>query len=137
MAKIVSREQAELRSLSDELVSIKVYFEIMYFADAIENQVDYLVEIKMDSVKGFCNDRVVDRDFLIDNLQALEANKVGLGPVFGNWEWREYYKHDMCSVALVSDAVWITLRIPMVKRSEKMVRIIPPPAIQEVLTKIC
>jgi hypothetical protein len=132
----VSKNQIILASVSDELVSLKVYFEISYLADAIENQVDYLVEVKSDSLKGFCNDRALDKDFLVENLLNLEANKVGLSPIFSNWEWRAYYKYDMCSVAMENNAVWITLRIPLVKKSERLVRVIPTPALHETLVKV-
>jgi len=132
----VSKTQAALATVSDELTSLKSYFEVSHLADAIENQIDYLVEVKSDSVKGFCSDRALDKDFLTDNLRMLEANKIGLSPIFSNWEWREYYKFDMCSIAMDGEALWVTLRIPLVKKSEKLVRVIPFPNLREVLFKV-
>jgi len=136
LSKTVTKNQVELLVISSEITSLKIYFEITHLADVIENQVNYLVEVKVDSQRGFCNDRAVDRDFLVDNLQLLEANKLGLSPIFSSWEWRDYYKYEMCSAAMDSDAVWITMRIPLVKKAEKLVRVIPFPALREVLTKI-
>ena len=132
----VTKNQLALTSISDEMTSLKIFFEITQLADAIESQVDYLVEVKADSLKGFCNDRAIDKDFLIENLQNMEANQVGLSPVFSSWEWRDYYKHAMCSAALDNDAVWITMRIPFVKKAEKLVRVIPFPALRESILKV-
>ena len=87
------RNQATLTSVTEELTSLKLYFDILQLADAVENQIDYLVDVKADSLKGFCNDRAINRDFLITNLQSMEANKVELSPIFSSWEWRNYYKH--------------------------------------------
>jgi hypothetical protein len=136
LSKLVTKNQAELTAVSNELISLRYFFEIVQLTDAVENQVDYLVEVKIDSQRGFCNDRAVDRDFLIENLQSLEANKVGLSPIFNSWEWRDYYKHEMCSAAMENDLVWITLRIPLVKKAEKLVRVIPLPSLREALVKV-
>jgi hypothetical protein len=62
-------------------------------------------------MKGYCSDRAFDREFPIDSIHNLEAKKVGLGPIFGSWVWRQYYKHIMCSVAKNLDDVWMTLRM--------------------------
>jgi len=69
-------------------------------------------------------------------LHYIEANKLGLSPVFGSWEWREYYKNKMCTVALENSNLWITIRIPQVKKAERLVRAIPSPVINEVIAKI-
>ena len=87
-------------------------------------------------MKGYCSDRAFDREFLIDSIHNLEAKKVGLGPIFGSWVWRQYYKHIMCSVAKNLDDVWMTLRIPMVKKSEKLIGFIPTAQLKAILTKI-
>ncbi len=134
--KMITRGQVELANISAEMVSLKTFFEISELAEAIEHQVNYLVEVRRDSLKGFCNDRALDKDFLIENLQNLEANKVGLSPIFNSWEWREYYKYDMCSVALDNESVWITLRIPLVRKAEKLVRVIPLSSQREILVRI-
>jgi len=122
---VVNKNRAELTKIDDDLAFLKTYYEVMTLADAVETQIEFLIEVKVDSQKGFCNDRALDKNFLVDNLLNLEANKVGLGPVFGSWEWREFYKNRMCSVALNGDDLWVTLRIPLVKKAEKMIRVIP------------
>jgi len=131
----INRNQNEIDSLNHSMGGLRMYFEISSMTDILESQVDSLVEIKVDSVKGYCSDRALSRDFLTSNLQSLEANKVGLGPVFGSWEWREYYKHDMCTTAMDNDVLWVTLRIPIVKKAEKLVRYIAMPSLREVLTE--
>lgn len=134
LSKSLDRNMNELNNIEKEFDSLKIFFQILTFADAIENQIDYLVEIKLDSVKGYCSDRAIDKEFLTENLQNLESNRAGLGPVFGSWEWREYYRHEFCTVALDNDAVWVSLRIPLVRKSEKLVRVIPTPAIASALS---
>ena len=128
--------QANLATVSEEISSLRLFFEIDQLADAIENQIDYLVDVKADSLKGFCNDRAINKDFLIENLQSMEANRVGLSPIFSSWEWREYYKHEMCSTAMDNNVVWITLRIPQVHKAERLVRVIPTPVLRESLLKV-
>jgi hypothetical protein len=123
-------------NVKGELLGLKMFIDISMLADTLESQIDFLIEIKTAGMKGYCSDRAIDRDFLIDSLHNLEANKVGLGPIFGSWEWREYYKHIMCSVAQNLDEVWMTLRIPMVQKSERLVRIIPTSQLKAVMTKI-
>ena len=88
------------------------------------------------SVKGFCSDRAINKDFLVENLQGLESNKNGLGPVYGSWEWREYYRHEFCTIALDNNAIWVSVRIPLVKKSEKLVRVIPTPVISQILSHV-
>ena len=136
LSAIVNRNLNEVVQLNQSLSSLKRYFDISTLADVLENQVDILVEIKIDSVKGFCSDRALSKEFLVNNLQTLEANKAGLGPVFGSWEWRDYFRHDMCTIAMVDDSLWVTMRIPLVMKAEKLVRVIPTPRISEVLTKL-
>lgn len=133
---IINRNQNEIMNINDSLSGLKMYFDIVLLADTVESQIDSLVEIKVESNKGYCSDRALSKEFLIDNLQSLEANKAGLGPVFGSWEWREFYKHAMCTSALENDILWLTLRIPLVKKAEKLVRYIPSPDVREVLSKI-
>ena len=130
------RNQATLTTVTEEITSLKMYFEISQLADAVENQINYLVEVKADSLKGFCNDRAINRDFLVENLHSMEANEVGLSPIFSSWDWRDYYKHDMCTTTLDRNTVWITLRIPQVKKAERLVRVIPVPALRESLVKV-
>ncbi len=136
LSSIINRNQNEIQSLNYSMNDLRLFYEISSLADTLESQVDSLVEVKMDSMKGYCSDRALDKDFLVSNLQTLEANKLGLGPVFGSWEWREYYRHDMCSAAVVDDTLWITLRIPLVRKAEKLVRVIPDPSLRGLLEKL-
>jgi hypothetical protein len=136
LCSAINRNQNELLTLNYSMNDVKIFYEISTLADTLESQVDSLVEIKLDSLKGFCSDRALDKDFLVSNLQSLEANRAGLGPVFGSWEWREFYKHDMCSAAVDKDILWVTMRIPLVKKAEKLVRVIPDPLIQDLLAKV-
>jgi len=132
---IVNKGRAELTKIDDDIAFLNTFIEILTLADAVETQIDYLIEVKVDSLKGFCNDHALSRQFLVDNLLNLEANKIGLGPVFGSWEWREYYKNRMCTVALNGDDLWVTLRIPLVKKAEKLVRTVPTPDANLLLKK--
>jgi hypothetical protein len=136
LSAAITREQNDLTNVSKELDSLRMFFEISTLADTIEHQIDNLVEIKTDSVKGYCSDRAINKDFLIENLQNLESNKAGIGPVYGSWEWREYYRYEFCSTAMDNDAVWVSLRIPLVRKSEKLVRVIPGLVIYEVLSHV-
>ena len=133
--KILNKNRAELTKVDDELSSIRMFFELMTLADVVESNVDFLIEIKVDSMKGFCSDRALSKDFLVDHLLNIEANKVGLGPIFSSWEWSNYYKNKMCTVALEKSVLWVTIRIPIVKKSEKLIRAIPTPVIKEVMLK--
>ena len=135
LSSILNKNRVDMTKVDDELSSLRMYFEIMTFADAVENNVDFLIEIKVDSMKGFCNDRALSKDFLVDHLLNIEANKVGLGPIFSSWEWNNYYRNKMCTVALDNNILWVTIRIPIVKKSEKLIRSIPSPRIKEVMSK--
>ena len=136
LSVLVNQNQVELGSLSAEMISLKVYFEVLVLMEALEAQVESLIVMKTDSMKGFCSDQAFSKQFLVENLQALEANKIGLGPVFGSWEWRSYYKYVMCSVALDSDVVWVTMRIPLIQKAEKLIRVIPTAALRQTIHKI-
>ena len=135
ISSVINRNQNDIVSMNQSMSDLRLFFEISSLADMLDSQVSSLVEIKIDSIKGFCSDRALSKEFLVSNLQSLEANKAGLGPVFGSWEWREYYKHDMCTLALNEDALWVTLRIPLVIKSEKLVRIIPSPEVGLIMTR--
>lgn len=136
LSTLVNSNLVKLTEAEEELASIRIFFEIATLAEAVEVQIDTLVDLKKDSMRGFCNEKAIDKDFLIDNLQSLEANRVGLSPIFGSWEWREYYKNPVCSIAQVGEAVWVTVRIPIVRKSEKLVRYIPTQKVKSVLNKI-
>ena len=133
---LVNRNQNTLNNVVENLAGLQMFVEVSTFADVLENLIDSILEAKGDGQKGFCNDRVLDKDFLVEKLLALESNKAGLAPIFGSWEWREYYKHIMCTMALVEDSVWLTIRIPLVMKSEKMARVIPTPDLRQGLLKL-
>ena len=135
LSTAINRNQNDIVYMNQSMSDLRLFFEISTLADTLESQVNSLVEIKIDSIKGYCSDRALSKEFLISNLQSLEANKAGLGPVFGSWEWREYYKHNMCTIAMNEDALWITLRIPLVIKSEKLVRIIPSPEVGLIMAR--
>ncbi len=135
MSKILNKNRAELTKIDEDITSIRVYFEILTFADVVESNLDFLIEIKIDSMKGFCSDRALSKEFLVDHLLQLEANKVGLGPIFSSWEWNSYYKNRMCTVALEGNILWVTIRIPIVKKAEKLIRTIPTPRVMEALSR--
>ena len=61
------------------MYTLTMFFETLALADLVEANVDSLIEIKVDSMKGFCSEKAFDKQFLADNLQILEANKFGLG----------------------------------------------------------
>ncbi len=136
ISKILNKNRAELTKIDEDIVSLRLYFEVLTFADVVESNIDHMIEIHADSLKGFCSERALSKDFLVEHLQILEANKVGLGPVFGSWEWTNYYKNKMCTAALDKDILWVTIRIPLVKKSEKLIRSIPNPATKEILTRV-
>jgi len=133
---LVNRNQNTLSNVVENLAGLQMFVEVNTFADTLENLIDSILEAKSDGQRGYCNDRVLDKDFLVEKLQALESNKAGLAPIFGSWEWREYYKHIMCTMALVEDSVWLTIRIPLVKKSERMARVIPTPNLRQGLLKL-
>ena len=133
---VVGGNQVEIGKLDEEMYTLTYYFEILALAEAVESNVDSLVEVKMDSMKGFCSEKAIAKQFLVENLQSFEANKVGLGPVFGSWEWREYYRNPVCAFALHDDAVWVTLRVPLVMKAERLIRVIPTPSMKLVLDRV-
>ena len=133
---MVGKNQIEIGKIDEEMYTLTLYFEVVALADAVAANVDSLIEVKMDSLKGYCSEKAVDKQFLVENLQAFEANKVGLGPIFGSWEWREYYKNPMCAFALHDEAVWVTLRVPLVSKAERLVRVIPAPSMKLVLDRV-
>ena len=125
LSAALSRNQNELSNVENELVSLRVFFEISTMIEILDSLIVALLEIKNDGSKGFCSDRAIDRSFLIENVQGLEANKAGLTPIFGSWQWRQYYRYEMCTLAIEKESLWITLRIPLVKKAENMVRVVP------------
>ena len=125
LSATLSRTQNDLSDVENELVSLKVFFEISTMIEVLDSLILALLEIKNDGSKGYCSDRAIERSFLIENVQGLEANKAGLTPIFGSWQWRQYYRYVMCTLAIENEALWITLRVPLVKKLENMVRVVP------------
>ena len=115
--------------------SLKIFFDISALADTLDSLTSALIEIKKDGMRGLCNDRAVDKEFLIENIQAMEANKIGIVPIFGSWEWRQYFRYEMCSVAMTNNALWVTIRIPLVKKSEQLVRVIPSSSLKQLVDR--
>ena len=107
----LKRNTNELLNISDELISMRMFIQISTMADVLESLVMTIVEIKTEGAKGFCSDRAIDTAFLIENIQGLESNKLGLAPIFGSWVWREYYRYEMCTLAIDNESLWITLRV--------------------------
>ena len=136
LSKLVNRNQNELTNINSELKGLHIFLEISTLADTVDSIVSALLEIKTEGTKGYCSDRALDKDFLIENIQTMEANKAGISPIFGSWEWRNYYKYEMCSLAMVDEALWITIRIPLIKRSERLTRVIPPAPMKRLIDRI-
>jgi hypothetical protein len=136
MSLIVNRNRNELVNISDQMKSLRTFFEISTLADTLDSLTLSLLEVKNDGMKGYCSDRVIDKEFLVENVQNMEANKIGISPIFGSWEWRNYYKYEMCTMALVKNALWITIRIPLVNRADRLVRVIPTFVIKKVIDRI-
>ena len=136
LSAALSRTQNELSNVENELISLRVFFEISTMIEILDSLTVALLEIKNDGSKGFCSDRAIDKSFLIENVQGLEANKAGLTPIFGSWQWRQYYRFEMCTLAIEKEALWITLRIPLVKKAENMVRVVPNARTRLIMSRI-
>ena len=121
----VIRNENRLNVVDNELMELETYMELDLMFESIDEILESLVDIKRDSKTGRCNEKGLNPDFLIDNLRELESNKDSIAPVFASWEWQMYYRHEMCTVALHEDELWITLQIPIVNLRERFVRAIP------------
>jgi len=135
ISQMVNQNQNDVIAMTKEFYGLKTFFEISTLADSLDSLTNALVEIKNQGLRGYCSDRAVDKQFLIDNLQNIEANKAGISPIYGSWEWRNYYRFEMCSLALVKEALWVTVRIPLVKKSERLTRVIPNHSMKYVLNR--
>jgi len=135
ISQLVNRNQNDVIAMTKEFHGLKTFFEISTLADTLDSLTNALVEIRNQGLRGYCSDRAVDKQFLIDNLQNIEANKAGISPVYGSWEWRNYYRYEMCSLALVNEVLWVTVRIPLVKKSERLTRVIPSHSMKSVLNR--
>lgn len=135
LSLLINRNQNDIVNINKEMLSLKTFFEISTLADTLDSLTLALVEIKNHGMKGYCSDRALSKDFLIENLQNMEANKVGISPIFGSWEWRNYFRFEMCTLALVKESLWMTIRIPLVKKSEQLVRVIPNFSLKSLVTR--
>ena len=121
----LNRNQNELSNINTEMKILRTFFEISTIADTLDSVTLALLEIKNNGMMGICSDRAIDKEFLIENVQNMEANKAGISPIFGSWEWRNYYRYEMCTIAMSKEALWVTIRIPLVKKSDLLIRAIP------------
>jgi hypothetical protein len=135
LSTLINRNQNELVNMNNEMQGLKIFFEISTLADTLDSLTLALIEIKTDGTRGFCSDRAIDKNFLVENIQSMEANKAGLSPIFGSWEWRNYFKYEMCTLAMVNEALWVTIRIPLVKKSERLVRVIPSTSMKRLVDR--
>ena len=119
------RGDNRLDVVQNEMLELQRYFELETMSEAIEYILESLSDIKRDGKMGRCNIKGLNPDFLIENLRQIESNKLGIAPVFASWEWEKYYQHEMCSIALHKDDLWVTLRIPIIRPNEKMYRTLP------------
>jgi hypothetical protein len=127
--KHVSREAISnsnrLNQVDSALAEFETYLEIDTMYSSIFDILDIVDRIGRDGRNGKCNDKGLNRDFLIEHLRAIESNKAGIAPIFASWEWQKYYENSLCSVATHEDELWITMRIPIVNLAEQLVRTIP------------
>jgi len=115
----------DLGRVDGQLAMLENYYKLMDIMDTIDKILSNLIRVKLDGEKGYCSSLALDSKFLQKNLQRLEANSMGLSPIFAYWEWRKYYRHQLCTIAMDSNNIWITIRIPMVKKTEKLIRVTP------------
>ena len=121
----LNRSENEIATIDKELEELKKYIELEIMYDAIMEILDALIAIRQDGKYGRCNQKGLSKEFLINKLRKIESNKIGINPVFSSWEWEKYYHYEMCSVALNRDEIWVTLRIPIVKQAERLIRVLP------------
>jgi hypothetical protein len=119
------RAENEIESEQTELHD---FIELDMLLDTLIEIVDSMEDIMRDGKIGRCNLKGFSKEFLISNLRKLESNRKGMNPIFASWEWESYYHHELCTVALNREELWITMRIPIVKHSDRMARIIPKPS---------
>ena len=124
-ARSVIRNENRLKIVDNELTELETFMELGEMFESIEVILESLVDIKRDSKTGRCNEKGLNPEFLIENLRALESNKDSIAPVFASWEWQMYYRHEMCTLAIHENELWVTLRIPIVNLGEQFVTVTP------------
>ena len=121
----IYRSENEITAIDNEMKELQNYIELEIMYDAIMEILEALIDIRQDGKYGRCNQKGLSRNFLINRLRKIESNKIGITPIFSSWEWEKYFHYEMCSVALNRDEIWVTIRIPIVKQAERLVRVIP------------
>jgi hypothetical protein len=122
---LVNNYLSDKNIVNGQLAMLENYFKLTDVANSLDVLLSKLIWIKNEGEKGFCSSIALNSGFLQRNLQRLEANTKGIGPIFAYWKWRKYYRYQLCTLVQDSHNIWLTLRIPMVKKVEKFVRIIP------------
>jgi len=125
IGKMVDEFIEEKNHINSQIVMMENYLKLMDIANELDRVLAKLTQIKIDGEKGYCSSSALSKNFLQKNLQRFEANLVGLNTIFPYWNWRKYYRYQLCTVTMDSHTIWVTLRIPMVNKAEKMVRVVP------------
>jgi hypothetical protein len=120
-------ENNRITTAMNELNEIRNYIELETMLDTLIEIEDSIAVIVQDGKVGRCNTKGLSKIFLVNNLRAIESNRVGFAPIFASWEWENYYKFELCSVALNREELWVTMRVPIVRHGELMARVIPAP----------
>jgi len=121
----IYNNEKRLSNVDTEINEIAMFMEVENMFDAIDDILEDLTDIKRDAKTGRCNERGLSPKFLVEQLRKIETNKNGIAPIFASWEHERYYSHEMCAVALHDNALWITLRIPIINLAEQLIRAIP------------
>jgi len=125
VTKEIINNENKISNLDNALTTLETFLELETMFDSIYELLESLIDIKRDAISGKCNEKGLNPEFLVEHLRNLESNKFGIAPVFASWEWQRYYSHELCSIALHNEELWITMRIPMINQAEKLVRTVP------------
>jgi len=125
ISRLTKELEDDVGKVDGQMAMFGNYFKLVDIVDSLDRILNNLIRIKLDGEKGYCSSLALDSKFLQKNLQRLEANNLGLSPIFAYWEWRKYYRHQLCTIVMDSNNIWITIRIPMVKKMEKLIRVTP------------
>ncbi len=121
----IYNNENRLSNIDSEINDIAIFHEVEIMFDAIDAILDDLIDVKRDTKTGRCNERGLSPKFLIKQLRKIETNKNGIAPIFASWEFENYYKFEMCTIALHDSSLWMTLRIPIINLSEQLTRATP------------
>jgi hypothetical protein len=125
ITKEVINNSNRLDNVNDVLAELESYLEIESMFESILDILESLKDIEHDAKTGRCNERGLNPEFLIEHLRNFESNKAGIAPKFASWEWQRYYSHELCTLALHNDELWLTMRIPIINLAEQLIRVIP------------